>query len=133
MILSISLFLIAKKHGRSIRETKILVGFPNIWHDCKINFGRSTFTRKFRIEIWNKSTFRNIWETYITPQYLENVSKIVKKFEVWRCFGYNQIIVIWFASESWRKMKRVSVSSFLRKQFLLVEAIIWCRTWCVLK
>ena len=33
--------------------------------------------QKFKI-----STFRNIWETYITPQYLENVSKIVKKFEV---------------------------------------------------
>ena len=79
-ILLILLFLTAKKLGSSIPETKSYVGFRKICRDCKTNFNKSTFTRKFRKEIYCKSTFLNFQKTYVTPQKLEKVSKTVKFF-----------------------------------------------------
>ena len=45
----------------------------------RINLSKSTFTRKFRIEIYRMSTFWNFLKTYVTPQYLDKVRKIVKR------------------------------------------------------
>ena len=74
------MFLTAKKLGSSIPGTKSYVGFRKICRDCKTNFNKSAFTRKFRKEIYCKSTFLNFQKTYVTPQQLEKVSKTVKFF-----------------------------------------------------
>ena len=37
------------------QSQKQKVGFPKLWRDCKINF--SKYARKFRKEIYCKSTF----------------------------------------------------------------------------
>ena len=46
----------------------------------QINFSKSNFTRKFKKEIYRKSAFQDFQKTYVTPQYLEKISKTVKSF-----------------------------------------------------
>ena len=57
-----------------------------------MNFRKSTFTRKFRIDIYRKGAFRNFLKMYVNPHYLEKVSKIEKmyfKFDVaWATIKY---------------------------------------------
>ena len=43
-----------------------------------MSFRKSTFTRKFRIDIYRTGAFRNFLAMYVNPHYLEKVSKIEK-------------------------------------------------------
>ena len=102
--------------GRS-RKQKVKFGFQR-W-DCKINFIKSTFRRKSRIEIYRISTFRNFWKTYITPLYLEKVRKFVNSFWSLTLFmpqSNNCLVCVRFA------VKKREIEGE-RSAFLFVETI----------
>ena len=106
------------------QKQKVKLGCPKIC-DCKTNFSKSIFTRKYRIEIYRKSTFRNFWETYVTPQYLEKVSKFVKDFQsltLYRPQSINCLVCV-----------RIAVKNGAGEgeggAFLLMEAILFSRSY----
>ena len=52
-----------------------------------MNFRKSTFTKKFRIDIYRTGAFRNFLKMYVNPHYLEKVSKIEKSISSFMLLG----------------------------------------------